>query len=297
MRVRLKSIVATMGMLSLAAGALAWGGLGASSPAGAVTGGPVSPDVPYSPDAQSLGGIHFFDANGNAKITGSIDDKPFAAKAVADGPGVNTGDTKATLFIYTPVQGKGPADWDGNNQLSLATTYVAGTAATAAMNVDDISLNDHISDITNVSTSYPGLYELRLMTSFPSQLITTSYYSADIKVTGTTWTLVNPVPVAAPAAATTTTLTATPPTGATTSTSVSLSASVAPAAAGTVQFKDGGTNIGSVQTIAAGGTASINQSFGTSGAHSLTAVFTPANPAVFVASTGALSYTGAAATV
>ena len=90
----------------------------------------------------------------------------------------------------------------------------------------------------------------------------------------------------APAVATTTTLTA--PTSAAVNAAVPLSAAVAPAsAAGTVEFFDGATSIATASV--ASGTASANATFTTAGAHSITAKFTPADAAAFVASTSAAS--------
>ncbi|ORL72236.1 Ig-like domain-containing protein [Prescottella equi] len=63
------------------------------------------------------------------------------------------------------------------------------------------------------------------------------------------------------------------PASATTGTPVTLSASVTPAnAAGTVQFKDNGTAIGSPVTVAAG-QALVQHTFGAAGSHSITAEF------------------------
>ncbi|MGW2662254.1 Ig-like domain repeat protein [Nocardia tengchongensis] len=70
---------------------------------------------------------------------------------------------------------------------------------------------------------------------------------------------------------TTTTLTA--PATATTGQAVTLSAAVAPAAAtGTVQFKDGNTDLGAAVPLN-NGNATLSQTFTTAGAHSITAVY------------------------
>ena len=80
------------------------------------------------------------------------------------------------------------------------------------------------------------------------------------------------VRVVDPKVATTTTLTA--PTSAKTGEQIDLSANVGPAdAVGTVQFKDGDSNIGNPVTVA-GGVASTQHAFDTPGAHPITAVFT-----------------------
>jgi hypothetical protein len=73
------------------------------------------------------------------------------------------------------------------------------------------------------------------------------------------------------------------PAVATSITPVTLTATVTPTAAGTVQFADSGTNVGSPVTVS-GGSAALTQTF-TTGAHSFTAAFTPAVPASFAPST------------
>lgn len=73
--------------------------------------------------------------------------------------------------------------------------------------------------------------------------------------------------------ATTTTAVQAPPT-AQTGTPVTLTANVGPATSvGTVQFKDGGTDIGAPATVS-GGVATLSHTFATPGAHAITAAFT-----------------------
>ncbi len=93
------------------------------------------------------------------------------------------------------------------------------------------------------------------------------------------------VEVVAPNVATTTTLSA--PAQAVTGTPVDLTANVGPAnSVGTVQFKDGGVNIGSPVAVS-GGVATLSHTFDTVGSHSITAAFT-AGPG-FVSSTSTAS--------
>ncbi|WP_255436511.1 N,N-dimethylformamidase beta subunit family domain-containing protein [Tessaracoccus sp. MC1756] len=95
----------------------------------------------------------------------------------------------------------------------------------------------------------------------------------------------NPVQVttmAAPAVTTTTTLTA----GAPTQTSVALTATMAPnTAVGTVQFKNGATNIGAPVTLVNGTATYTATGLTPSTDYTFTAVFNPTNPALFTAST------------
>jgi hypothetical protein len=94
-----------------------------------------------------------------------------------------------------------------------------------------------------------------------------------------------PSPSIGQVTATSTTLTASPASPVAQGTPVTLTATVTPAkAAGTVQFKDGTTNLGTPLTIT-NGAASLTTSTLTTGSHQLTAVFTPTNPAAFSPST------------
>jgi hypothetical protein len=78
---------------------------------------------------------------------------------------------------------------------------------------------------------------------------------------------------------------------------VTLTATITPStAAGTVQFKDGTTDIGPSVMVSNNGTASGYTSLLAPGSHQLTAVFTPADPATFSMSTSPavpLTVTGA----
>ncbi|WP_033293987.1 Ig-like domain-containing protein [Amycolatopsis jejuensis] len=91
-------------------------------------------------------------------------------------------------------------------------------------------------------------------------------------------------PVATP---TTTALSVTPSGTATQYTSVTLNASVSPAgAAGSIQFTDGGANLGNPVALA-GGTASFTSATLSVGAHTFTAKFVPVNSAAYLASESA----------
>ena len=92
-----------------------------------------------------------------------------------------------------------------------------------------------------------------------------------------------------PAASTITTLTGNP-TSVTVGSTTTLTATIAPpTATGTVQFKDGSTNLGTPVTVTSGQAVSAVQTF-TVGPHSLSAVYTPDSGA-FLTSTGTLTYT------
>jgi hypothetical protein len=104
----------------------------------------------------------------------------------------------------------------------------------------------------------------------------------------TAFTTVNPN---TPVTPTTTTVAAAPVSPTTVGTPVTLSATVSPAAAaGTVTFLDGTTALGAAATVTNGTASLVTTGLGI-GTHSITAVFTPANAAVYGSSTStALSY-------
>jgi hypothetical protein len=248
---------------------------------------------PWEPDANSVGSLAFYDASGNQVIGGNINNTPIAA-FVEGSATPRAGDTKATLFGYTPVNGQVPGQWSGE-ALSGSTTYpnasAPGSLGTSTLPVvtgssGDESLATYIADFPNSDTSttdgYGGIYQLRLKTSTTGKTVTTTYDSVDIQVTGNTWSVVYPAPVTTP---TTTSLSTTPSSPQVAGTSVQLNASVSPAVSGTVQFEDGTTNIGSPVTVSSG-TASISTSTLSVGSHALHAVFTPAAGLAYSGSTG-----------
>ncbi|QJW37956.1 HtaA domain-containing protein [Cellulosimicrobium protaetiae] len=99
-----------------------------------------------------------------------------------------------------------------------------------------------------------------------------------------TATLDVPAPVA-PAVATTTTLGVAPSGTSQAGGTVTLTATVAPAAAGTVEFRDGGASLGTAPV--SDGVARLETTALATGSHDLGAAFTPADPAAFVASASA----------
>jgi phosphate ABC transporter phosphate-binding protein len=103
------------------------------------------------------------------------------------------------------------------------------------------------------------------------------------------------IPVGTGQVATTTTMVAAP-SPATAGQAVTLIAGVAPAggsapAAGTVQFRVGATLVGGPVTVDANGVATTTTTFAAAGQESLSAAYTPADPAAFAASTGTFSLT------
>jgi len=167
----------------------------------AATAHAAGPVPPWEPDPSSIGGLVFYNAAGTEITTGSINDAPFA-KYVRSTAAGRPGDTKATLFAYTPVEGVPIGSWSGG-ALTASTNYPnasapepvkSSTFPVATVSSADLTLAQFIATFPNnaATGAYQGLYQLRIKTSGPGQPPGATYASADIKITGTTWTLVYP---------------------------------------------------------------------------------------------------------
>jgi Bacterial Ig-like domain (group 3) len=251
---------------------------------------------PWEPDPTSIGALSFYNAAGTQITGGNVADAPFASYVLAGTAG-RAGDNRATVFGYLPKNGVAIGAWTGE-ALSASTVYPnaaapapLGTSALPLVSLTsgDETISQLVGDLPNTATdAYQGLYQLRVKTSGPGQPSGTEYDSADIQVTGSTWTQVYP----AVAQSTTTALVVTPASPKPVGTAVTLTATITPSgAAGSVQFKDGATNVGAAVAVS-GGTAHTTTSSLTAGTHSLTAVFTPTDSSAFSGSTSsAVSYT------
>jgi len=264
---------AILGALSLVAGFLTLGFAGVASAA--------TPPWQTSPPALELGGLLFYNAAGQQITGGSTTVAPFA-KYVKGTTVLNSGDSQATLFAYTPTL-QAPGNWSGE-QLGGTTTY-PNASAPAPLNTaaplftgatTDTTLASYALQFPNTltNTGYQGVYELRLKSSNPTT--TTTYDATDIQITGTTWSVVYPSVVLNP---TTIALTATPPSTQTFGQSVSLSATISPAVAGSIQFENNGSAIGAPVSETNGTAATTTAALGVTlplGSDTLDAVFTPA---------------------
>lgn len=251
----------------------------------AASGARASTAPPWEPDGSSVGGLIFFDSAGDIVTGGSVNDSPIAAY-VEGTNALRAGDTKATLFGYLPVDGQVPGQFSGE-AMSASVAYPpagAPNAVSATLPVvtgadDDESVATLAADFPNNDVSddgYAGLYQLRLKTSAPEQSLTTTYDSADIQITGDTWSVV----YSNTQTATATTLTVSPSSSAYHGTAVTLKASVTPStAAGTVQFRDGTKLLSSVPVSA--GAASYSTKTLADGTHKLTATFVPTSATAY----------------
>jgi hypothetical protein len=254
-----------------------------------------------APDPNNVGTLAFFNSSGTQVLSGSTLTPDLASYIQATGLTPLSGNTKATLYAYTPNSGANPGAWSGQ-ALSGATTFPNSsapgslgtsaqplvTASSADGTIEDYAVNAFPNGET--TAGYQNVYELRVKTSGTGGS-DPHYASADVLVdlNNHTWTQVFP----AVNAQTTTTVASVNPTSATTaSTPVTLGATVTAGSGtptGSVQFQIDGSNVGSAQNLS-GGTASLNTTagaFGGAGSHTVTAVYTSSQPAQFGSSTSA----------
>ena len=273
---------------SLLAGALSAGVAGATPP---------SP--PWNTtDPNAAGTLSFFNAGGQQITGGNLADAPLAAY-VEGSNALRSGDTKATLFGYLATASSPQGAWSGE-KLSASTAYpnasAPGALATAALPVvtgsaNDLTIGQLSSAFPNTDTSgdaYTGLYELRLKSSASGLGGTATYDVAYVQISGSTWSVVNP---SLSPTSTSTSLTASPSGSQAYGTSIQLTATVSPAVPGTVQFKNGATNVGTPVTVNGSGIATTTTSTLPVGSDSLSAIFTPSTFLNYAGSTGLLSET------
>ncbi len=293
MRTKLKSAV-TVGALVAAAGAAMFAGAGSASAQGTPT--PWAPGG-ISQDGNAVGGLEFFTSAGVQVTSGNINDVPFAKYVVglAKTRTVAWTDTTATLYAYVPAPGQTPDQWTVSEQLGGSPSFPAagapGAIGTTSLPVYtgstafDESLAALSGDIQQTSTTagYVNAYELRIYTGAAGHSASTTYDYADITINNTTgqWALVYSPDQAG--TSTSTTIDASTPTTATTGTPVTLKADVTGGAAGTVQFFNGATAIGTPQTVTAGA-ATLPWTFTSAGTAQVNAKFTPTALSGFAAS-------------
>ncbi len=246
---------------------------------------------PWEPDSNSVGGLVFYNSSGTVITGGNITDAPIAAY-VAGTTTVRGGDTKATLYGYLPIHGQAPGAWSGE-ALGTSTLYPPtsgpSVVTTSSLPIETGANNDEnvttlMSDFPNNDTSsdgYAHIYQLRLRTSTSGNSPSIQYDSADIVISGSTWSVLY---TAAGTVSTSTSLAVSVGTSTYYGTSVKLTATVTPSnAVGSVQFYDGTKSLGQVALSA--GSAVLTTSTLTDATHSLTAKFVPTDANAFTNST------------
>ncbi|MDQ2837493.1 MAG: DUF916 domain-containing protein [Actinomycetota bacterium] len=150
--------------------------------------------VPYHDPAAS-GRIGLCDRNGHPVTGGSIGDRPFVWRAVSSvpAPGGYTGTgRKATLLAYQPRPGVSADQWSGD-QLSATSDYTNPGSPMAQSTAQDFTLTDFLGEFKPM---VDGLLQLRMYFGIPGRSTWNSRYPVtDIRVSGNSWQVVDPVSV------------------------------------------------------------------------------------------------------
>lgn len=145
--------------------------------------------LPYT-DPSSVGSLTLCGKDGSPLTTGNVNDRPFAWRAVAGTAApapYNAAGRTATLFAYQPREGVDPGQWSGD-MLTASAKYSNADRPMAQATRADISLADFLD---GYPAQWDGLVQLRIYLGAPNTpTLTSSYTSADIKVDGDQWQLV-----------------------------------------------------------------------------------------------------------
>jgi hypothetical protein len=169
--------------------AVALGALGAAAPLAAASSTSPEFKVPFT-DSNVSGWLTFCNRNDQPVTSGSLDSVPFAWKTISSAPapaGYRGENARATLYAYQPIQYVDPGDWSGNELTAASAFNNNNHPVVQATNAD--------SPLVGFVQAYPahwdGLEEIRMMwTAVNKAQIQTPYAAAVIRITGSTWTLV-----------------------------------------------------------------------------------------------------------
>ncbi|MDH6282212.1 Ig-like domain-containing protein [Prescottella agglutinans] len=258
------------------------------APATATTGVPVTLTASVSP-ANAAGTVQFKDGAANigspvALSNGAASlDYTFAAAGGHDITAVYSGAPGFTGSTSSPAQTVTVRDPDvaTTTTLQVPPTADLGTAVTFTATVDPataagtVQFKDGAANIGSPVAVSNGKAQLSHTFSVAGNHSISAVFTGNTGFLGSTAAAKNVIATNPPAQDVQTTTAVTVQSTAQTGATVALTASVTPAnATGTVQFKDGGTAIGSPVTVS-NGAASLQHTFTTAGTHSITAVFTP----------------------
>jgi hypothetical protein len=141
--------------------------------------------VPFT-DPNQVGSLTLCNQHERPIISGSLLTVPFVWRAVSSAR-VPAGYTRATLYLFQPLQYVDPGDWTGY-QLTDDSLFSNPAHPMAQATYAD---NPLIWPDQSMPPYWDGLYQLRLFFSSSDKAPwTSSYPTAVIKVTGNTWTLV-----------------------------------------------------------------------------------------------------------
>jgi len=293
MKLGIKSALAGASSLALAGAILVVGGGVAQA---------ATPPFDPSGNGATAGTISFYDSSGNQITSGSLTTPPVWAQADTWTGRVQS--NKGTLFVAVPIKGQDPYNPWPNTAISVAQTFPTASAPGALANSPKVlagnvvswfdssgasPAGNNVGSASNTDATWQNLYQLRMLDSGGTvggqDPQTYASATVQVNVAAGTWTQVYPSVTATP---TTTTVAANPPSPQNSGTSVQFTATVTPSnATGSVQFDDGGTNIGAAVPVS-GGTASVTTAALAVGSHTIHATFTPSGN--FAGSAGQLTY-------
>ena len=293
MKLGIKSALAGASSLALAGAILIVGGGVAQA---------ATPPFDPAGNGATAGTISFYDSSGNQITSGSLTTPP--AWAQADTWTGRVQSNRGTLFVAVPVKGQDPYSPWPNTAISVAQTFPTASAPGPLANSPKVlagqivswfdsagasPAGNYVGSATNSDALWQNLYQLRLLDSGGTvggqDPQTYASATVQVNVAAGTWTQVYPTVAAT---TTVTTLAANPASPQNSGTTVQFTATVTPSnATGSVQFDDGGTNIGSPVAVS-GGTASVSTSSLAVGSHSMHATFIPTGN--FGGSVGLLTY-------
>lgn len=282
----LKAKIAAVATFAAATGTallLATSASAATTPAAAITGDPNAGN----------GTLTFYDGSGNVVTSGNAASLAHMFTYAAASTAGRAGTNKATMYYSFPDHNQVDSQNWVTQQQSTSTTFPV-TASAAPANIKAISnpvvtaastyanMNDASAGVTQDTTAgYQGIVQIRLYDTSASVSQDTKFWATDVYYDASGWQQVYPKVVTA----TTTTLSVNPDPS-TVGDAVTLTANESPAAAGSVQFKDNGTNIGSAVAVDGTGKATLTTSTLAQGSHPLSAVFTPTDATSYGSSTG-----------
>jgi hypothetical protein len=164
-------------------------GVGAAATAILTATAATAASVPYT-DPSAQGFVGLCDRAGRAVTHGSVNATPFVWRAVGSvaAPTSYQGrGRKATLTAFQPRQGTDPTEWNGD-AMTAASTYTNVAHPMARATSGDISLATFLREFP---PRWDGLLQLRLYYSAPNAPTDQQTYAAtDIKVSGSTWTVI-----------------------------------------------------------------------------------------------------------
>lgn len=145
--------------------------------------------VPFT-DPNAQGSVGLCDKDGRPLLSGNIKDVPFAFKAVSTQAAPKAYQVKgrtATLMAFSALQGLAPGDW--TSYTMIQSTFYTDPRSPVA--VADYNQPPLIYQTTGAPPLWDGLIQLRLIYGAPDNPpLDHPYPAAVIRVSGSTWTLV-----------------------------------------------------------------------------------------------------------